>query len=478
MWHRLNLFWRYFLAGFACIVLAMAATSVLIDLLQYRDNKAHFTQQSQTVMQQLSAAAEEQSAVQAGNSAVAARLMVQQYVAEAGEGFPFDIVVSERPAGRTDRVERIGVNRFAVTYTHPVLRSVTLRDRELPAEEAAEAAEEQWLVYAERLAWLFLIVLFLGSSFYWISRRTARHMRQLLHASQAISQGRFDTQIPLTSPEPIRQLAQQLNTTRDNIKGLIDRERVLALAIPHELRTPLSKMRLVLDLSRDCSSVAEYETVIEDMDGYVDELQELVNNLLTLTQHPRQIAHERFSLAAVIEEAVSDHHLLHPELDIRVRCHADTITTGKVQLQTVLNNLLRNACACADHSVYIEAGQTEGKGEGETGQTEGNNRGGELYIVVANDGQTIPEAMRERIFDPFVRLDAERERRSGDGGAAGLGLALVRQAVQQAGGSIAVTEGYLATGFRLTLPVTPVGTGTAQELHSSAVGSAAVLPPE
>lgn len=455
MWYRLNLFWRYFLVGFVCIVLATIATSVLIDLLQYRDNKAHFTQQSQAIMQELSAVTEGQShgmrLAQTRRSAVTARLAVQQYVAGAGESFPFDIVVAERSAGSIGRVERIGVNRFAVTYAHPVLHSVTLRDKELPAEAAA-MAEEQWLVYAERLAWLFMIVFLLGASFYWISRRTDEHMRQLLHASQAISQGRFDTQIPVTSPEPIRQLAQQLNTTRDNIKGLIDRERVLALAIPHELRTPLSKMRLVLDLSRDCSTVTEYEAVIEDMDGYVDELQELVNNLLALTQNPQQIAHERFSLTVVIDEVVSDHHLLHPELDIQVQCHVNTITAGKIRLQTILHNLLRNACTYADRSVYIEAGRAEA-----------GDRGDEWYIVVANDGQAIPEAMRKRVFDPFLRLDADGQRRLGEKGAAGLGLALVRQAVQQAGGSITVVDGYLTTGFRLTLPVTPVRTCKAWE---------------
>lgn len=438
MWQQINLFWRYFITGFAAILLSAVAAVVLVDYLESRDNRTSFLQDTQYVMQ----------AIETNGLS---------HVLDSADGdFPFTIQTTQNFLGKTGRVTALNKNQFSITYKSVAHGFITLTDKPIynhhvkqdgahntEQEEKAEQEEkDEWFANIELVTWLTTIVMLLGLGFYWINHQTQRHIQHLVKASKAISLGNFDTTVPTESPEPIKQLAQQLDTTRLNIKHLVEKERTLAFAIPHELRTPLSKIRLALELSREHHTVQEYEQLVEDLDAYTDELEQLISDLLSLARTEEAIHTSAFSLADMLQDLADEYRLLYPNKQLIIDNQVQRIHSGEVQIRLILNNLLQNACKYAAQNIEIATYTTNDT----------------LTITIANDGQPIPQDMQQRIFHPFTRVDSSRNRKTG---GAGLGLALVSQSAKQLGGSIELITDRrhekpnttLSTYFSLKIPL-------------------------
>lgn len=420
MWQRLNLFWRYFLTGFICIVLSAVATFVVIESLQKRDSRNTFIEETTHVFQEI-----EQMGTQA---------FIQQ---THNTDFPFKVTFSDAFDGELNHVYQYDDNHFWVVHYSPTLGYVTIKDKpvydsENQSEQDREHETHAWFDFLERVIWLSAIVLFLGLSFYLVNRQTQRHIHDLVDASKAISEGDFDTLVPTQSPEPIQQLAKQLDTTRQNIKHLVEKERTLAFAIPHELRTPVSKIRLALDLSRDHETVADYETLVEDLDAYTDELERLITDLLALAKNNDSVELSDVPLANMLDDIANEYRLLHPNKTLTIHNNLEHIQSSELQLKLILNNLIQNAFKYADACISVEVYALSDK----------------ICILVSNDGKSIPADMRERIFDPFTRVDGSRNRKTG---GVGLGLPLVKQAVEQLGGDIKLLDDKSMTCFEVVL---------------------------
>lgn len=417
MWQRLNLFWRYFITGFICILLSVVATVLVMDVLETRDNQATFLDETLHILQEV-----EQDGL-------------DTFLAHVGDDFPYEVAVNDAFSGQLNELHQFGDNHFEVTYHRPDLGYVTLRDKYEPPMEVKhpeEAEIEAWFSLLERVIWMGAIVLFLGFSFYLVNRQTQRHIHELVDASKAISEGDFDTRVPTQSPEPIQQLAKQLDTTRQNIKHLVEKERTLAFAIPHELRTPVSKIRLALDLSRDHETVEDYEHLVEDLDAYTDELEQLISDLLALAKTNDDVILSNIALNDMLTELADEYRFLYPNKTITINNNVNQILSGELQLRLMLSNLFQNAFKYADSMIEVSVKQQNDS----------------VTIRIANDGKTIPAGMRERIFDPFTRVDASRNRQTG---GIGLGLALVKQAVSQLGGCISLLDNAQTTCFEVVL---------------------------
>ncbi|MBD0843207.1 ATP-binding protein [Streptomyces sp. TRM68416] len=234
-------------------------------------------------------------------------------------------------------------------------------------------------------------------------------------------------------PEPgshdeVARLARTTNETLSALEASVERQRRFVADASHELRSPIASLRTQLE-------VAAAHPELLDLDGAVEDtvrLQQLAADLLLLA---RLDAGERPGDAGVDLVALARQEA-RGRAGVTVTADGPTEVTGsRGQLGRVLANLLNNGQRHARSAVTVAVGRADGW----------------AVVQVADDGDGVPEADRERIFERFVRLD---EARSRDDGGAGLGLAIARDVAERHGGTLTVrsapTGGAL---FELRLPL-------------------------
>ncbi|MEV6883922.1 ATP-binding protein [Streptomyces sp. NPDC051135] len=232
--------------------------------------------------------------------------------------------------------------------------------------------------------------------------------------------------VPGTHDEVAR-LASTTNETLAALESSVERQRRFVADASHELRSPIASLRTQLE-------VAAAHPELLDLDGAVEDtvrLQRLAADLLLLARLDagERPADGRVDLTALAREAAEGRS------GVRVRGEAAVEVAGsRGQLARVLANLLDNAQRHARRAVEVSV----------------RRDGTAAVVAVADDGEGVPAADRERIFERFVRLDAARSR---DDGGAGLGLAIARDVAVRHGGTLTVHDAPAGGArFELRLP--------------------------
>ncbi|MET7319865.1 HAMP domain-containing sensor histidine kinase [Streptomyces sp. NPDC005549] len=232
--------------------------------------------------------------------------------------------------------------------------------------------------------------------------------------------------VPGTHDEVAR-LASTTNETLAALESSVERQRGFVADASHELRSPIASLRTQLE-------VAAAHPELLDLDGAVADtvrLQRLAADLLLLARLDagERPAEARVDLAALAREAAEG------RTGVSVRGEGTVRVAGsRGQLGRVLANLLDNAQRHARSAVEVSV-----RRDGDT-----------AVVAVADDGEGVPAADRERIFERFVRLDAARSR---DDGGAGLGLAIARDVAVRHGGTLTVHDAPAGGAlFELRLP--------------------------
>jgi signal transduction histidine kinase len=296
---------------------------------------------------------------------------------------------------------------------------------------------------ALRLALLLaapLIALVLGALIWWFVGRTLRPVEAIRTQVAAIGGEALDRRVPVPSTgDELGRLARTMNQMLDRLEQSAEQQRRFVADASHELRSPLTRMRaeLEVDLAHPDTAdpFATHRSALEEVIG----LQHLTDDLLSLAR-ARSGAGD-----GVAAEVDLDDLVVAATRRLRAVDRVDLDTTGveaarvrgdPTQLGRVIANLLDNAVRHAASSVAVELrSRPDGTAE----------------LVVADDGPGIPVEQRERVFEPFTRLD---EARSADHGGTGLGLAIARDLVISHGGTIAITDAPDGVGTRVvvTLP--------------------------
>lgn len=240
-------------------------------------------------------------------------------------------------------------------------------------------------------------------------------------------------------PEPathdeIARLARTTNATLAALESSVERQRRFVADASHELRSPIASLRTQLE-------VAAAHPELLDLDGAVEDtvrLQNLAADLLLLARLDagERPAGTRVDLAALAREAAAGRE------SVTVDAEAVEVSGSRGQLGRVLANLLDNAQRHARERITVSV----------------RREGDQAVVGVADDGEGVADADRERIFERFVRLDAARSR---DEGGAGLGLAIARDVAVRHGGTL--TTGAAPAGgalFELRLPLAGADRGT------------------
>ncbi|MBX8470352.1 HAMP domain-containing protein [Pseudomonas sp. RIT778] len=286
-------------------------------------------------------------------------------------------------------------------------------------------------------AYLMLAVL-LGIVLYFWVRPHWRDLEKLRLAAERFGDNDLSVRIQLSKRSNIRDLAGHFNLMAARIEGLIANQRELTNAVSHELRTPIARLSFELDQLKQQPDASQNRELIADMYADLGELEEMVSELLTYASLERGatvITRENIQAANWLDSVVGSVALEAEAAGVQlliVDCRVDEVRIEPRFMARAVINLLRNAIRYAEQRVEVSLVRI----------------GDQYEVQVNDDGPGVPLEGREKIFEPFSRLDASRDRRTG---GFGLGLALVRRVSQSHGGQVEVGDSpWGGASFRMT----------------------------
>ncbi|MEV0582046.1 DUF4153 domain-containing protein [Nonomuraea sp. NPDC050310] len=248
-----------------------------------------------------------------------------------------------------------------------------------------------------------------------------RPLREMARAAQIVAKGRYDLRVRATSRDEVGELARAFNAMAADL-GAVDRQRrELVANASHELRTPITGLRAVLENVIDGISPPE---ALRTALAQTERLGRLAAQLLDLSRlesGARLIEEDEVELAALVRQAVEEAAPAREDVRVEMAVPRGLVVLADPDLLAqVLANLLDNAVRHSPAGGVVTV------------------RADERELVVADEGRGIPESARARVFERFSRLDAAR---AADAGGAGLGLAIVKEIVELHGGSIHIGDG-------------------------------------
>lgn len=258
-----------------------------------------------------------------------------------------------------------------------------------------------------------------------IARRIARPLRHLATSAEALGRGENLPSLSEDGPEEIRRTAQSFNTMQSRLRRFVeDRTKMLA-AIGHDLRTPLTSLRLRAEFVND-------EDIQRKMLSTIDELQSMTEAAISfargesIREETRAIDLEALVGSICDDQSDLGHPVTHIEgAKMKYRCRPDG-------LRRAIRNLVENAVRYGGEAkVFIR----------QTAST--------VDIVVEDRGPGIPDDMIEKVFAPYVRLETSRNRQTG---GIGLGLSIARAVARQHGGDISFSNGDAGMQAVISLP--------------------------
>ncbi|MEU0060301.1 HAMP domain-containing sensor histidine kinase [Streptomyces sp. NPDC006334] len=265
-----------------------------------------------------------------------------------------------------------------------------------------------------------------------VTRRALRPVEGIRREMAAIT---ASADLARRVPEPhthdeVARLARTTNETLTALQSAVERQRRFVADASHELRSPIASLRTQLEVGAAHPELLDVPGAVED----TVRLQDLAADLLLLARLDagERPADARVDLAALVREATAE------RAGVRVDAEPVEVAGSRGQLGRVLANLLDNARRHAREEVTVSVRRENGPD------------GRWALVTVADDGDGVPEADRERVFERFVRLDAARTR---DEGGAGLGLAIARDVAERHGGTLTVGQAPAGGAlFELRLP--------------------------
>ena len=262
---------------------------------------------------------------------------------------------------------------------------------------------------------------------YFISGHALRPIREFSDKIEKVqAQNLADSRIEENQVKELNQLSVSYNRMLERLSDAFEIQRQFSANAAHELRTPLALMQVQLDLyhsnSHPCND-ADTVQMIKMVTEQNDRLNKMVKTLLDMSELQTVGRDDEIVLDALVDEVLEDLEPLAEGKDIRLigKCKDITMVGSDILIYRLVYNLVENAIKY-NHSggqVTVTADRKEKH----------------VYLSVEDTGAGIPEELKERVFEPFFRVDKSRSRELG---GVGLGLALVREIVRVHDGSITV----------------------------------------
>ncbi|MEQ2558858.1 HAMP domain-containing sensor histidine kinase [Lachnospiraceae bacterium CLA-AA-H185] len=275
-----------------------------------------------------------------------------------------------------------------------------------------------------------LLALLGGVVTYFISGHALRPIREFSDKIEKVqAQNLSDSRIEENNVKELNQLGISYNKMLERLSEAFEIQRQFTANAAHELRTPLALMQVQLDLYNSAShpgNDADTLQTIKMVTEQNDKLNRMVKTLLDMSELQTVGRDDKIILDAIVEEVLADLEPLAVEKNIKLigKCEDATMIGSDILIYRLVYNLVENAIKY-NHplgQVTVTAYQ----------------RNKHVYLSVEDTGSGIPKELRERVFEPFFRVDKSRSRELG---GVGLGLAFVREIVRVHDGSICIKSG-------------------------------------
>lgn len=275
-----------------------------------------------------------------------------------------------------------------------------------------------------------LLALLGGVVTYFISGHALRPIREFSDKIEEVqAQNLSDSRIEENNVKELNQLGISYNKMLERLSEAFEIQRQFTANAAHELRTPLALMQVQLDLYNSAThpgNDADTLQTIKMITEQNDKLNRMVKTLLDMSELQTVGRDDKIILDAIVEEVLADLEPLAVEKNIKLigKCEDATMIGSDILIYRLVYNLVENAIKY-NHplgQVTVTAYQ----------------RNKHVYLSVEDTGSGIPKELRERVFEPFFRVDKSRSRELG---GVGLGLALVHEIVRVHDGSICIKSG-------------------------------------
>lgn len=303
---------------------------------------------------------------------------------------------------------------------------------------------------------LLAIVLTGGLFCYWLARHLTSPVAKLRAATREFASGNLSARVgPKLGKrrDELASLAADFDEMAEKIQSLVDSQRRLLGDISHELRSPLARLNVALELARQRSG-AEATSALERIQLEAENLNEMIGQLLTLTRlesGAEEIRKTEFDLALLVSAVTddADFEARSRKRSVRLEAAETCKIAGSEQLlRRAIENVVRNAVQYTAAGTAVEV------------KLECPDKIGAALITVRDHGLGVPENALTEIFRPFYRVDDARDR---EAGGVGLGLAIADRAVRLHGGTVSARNASDG-GLVLTMTLPKAGK-SATDLH-------------
>ncbi|MCX5559412.1 HAMP domain-containing sensor histidine kinase [Streptomyces sp. NBC_00038] len=260
-----------------------------------------------------------------------------------------------------------------------------------------------------------------------VARRLTRPLRQLNEMASRFGDGDLTARSPVTGPPETQQLARTLNSGAERLDVLIDSQRMFVADASHQLRTPLTALRLSLDNIADGADDFFVREDVEQATAEVVRMSRLVNGLLVLARAEAKVsAAEALPLRELVEERLSVWRPAAEERGVTIALEGEAggrpaVLASPGHLEQVLDNVLSNALEVSPDGTTITVRMSVGADS--------------VELSVLDQGPGMSDAEKSRAFDRFWRGQGLTGR-----SGSGLGLAIVKQLVTDDGGTVALRD--------------------------------------
>jgi two-component system sensor histidine kinase CpxA len=265
-----------------------------------------------------------------------------------------------------------------------------------------------------------------------------RPLQRVAAAVSRFGRGDLSTRVTIDRRDEIGQLAHAFDDMADRIQTLVSAEKRLLQDISHELRSPLARLNIAIELARDAP---DRQAATDRLQKESDRLTALVGSLIEVTRgegDPAARRMERLSPAEIVAPVVEGCVLEASARGCRIAVHdtATTLVSGDAELlRRAVENVLRNAIRYAPRHSEITVDSLDTK----TG----------VAIIIRDRGPGVPETMIPKLVEPFFRAD---EARGAANGGVGLGLSIAHRAIQLHRGSLVAENAHPGLRVTLTIP--------------------------
>ncbi|PMH03325.1 sensor histidine kinase [Vibrio lentus] len=299
----------------------------------------------------------------------------------------------------------------------------------------------EWYEDSERhflLGLLLAVIVAIGASVYLPVRRFQERIELLVEKQKQFGRGKLSTRSSMDEIHPVSDLACSFNVMAEEIESKVKQSHIFAQAIPHEVRTPLSRIQLATDLLRR-GAPSHHQALFDDIDGYIEDINELTSEIIMLSKL-NVMDNSFFELVKVradlaeycldrIRYSELDNIIFESKItrDFNIKCDC-------MMARLVFDNILKNAGNYTQDKIWMTLDENS-----------------ESWLVVIEDnGSGIPEDRRDEVFLPFSRLDSSR---TSSTGGSGLGLAIAISAAKKLAWDIKIDDSnHGGAKFSIVIP--------------------------